>query len=292
MSTRNQIEIESQKDPETLEREIDKQRADIGHIVDELENKLSPGELFDKALGYAKGNGGEFFGNLADTVKANPVPTLLTGIGLAWLMAGQNRDPHRTTTLTTSPGRSMSSSGISSSGPSMGDKLSQQGAAMKGKASHMEHEAADSMHQAADSMRDARDRASGALHDTSHRLSETGHHAADSLREGAMRARGGFDRLRHEQPLALGAIGVALGALIAASMPPTRREDQLLGERSDEMTDELRHKAEEQYERVSAKGEQVVEELKQEAHKVGEETRQMAHEKTSNGQAQHASGPH
>lgn len=287
MSTRNQIDIESQKDPETLEREIDQQRADISHIVEELENKLSPGELIDKAMGYAKGNGGEFFGNLAHTIKANPVPTLLTSVGLAWLMAGQDRDPYRSTTLTSGAGR-----GKTSSGPSMGDKLSQKSGDLKGKAGQMEHQAADSMHHAGDSMRQARDRASGALHDTSHRLSESGHHAADSLRGGARRARSGFDRLRHEQPLALGAIGIAIGALLAASVPPTRREDELLGERSDEMTDELRHKAEEQYERVSAKGEQVVDELKREAHHVGEEASQMAHEKTSNGQTQHVSGPH
>ncbi|HAN52132.1 MAG TPA: hypothetical protein DCQ75_03590, partial [Pseudomonas sp.] len=93
MSTHNQIDLEAQKDPSTLEREIDQQRAEIGNIVHALESKLSPGQMIDTALGYAKGGGGEFLHNLSDTVKANPVPTLLTGIGLVWLMAGQNRRP-------------------------------------------------------------------------------------------------------------------------------------------------------------------------------------------------------
>ena len=91
MSTQSRIAAEAQKDPETLEREIDQQRESISSIVHELENKLSPGELLDRALRYAKGNGGEFFGNLGETVKANPVPTLLTALGLTWLMMGQNR---------------------------------------------------------------------------------------------------------------------------------------------------------------------------------------------------------
>ena len=30
---------------------------------------------------------------VVDTVKANPVPTLLTSVGLVWLMTGQNRRP-------------------------------------------------------------------------------------------------------------------------------------------------------------------------------------------------------
>ena len=75
MSTRNQIDAEAQKDPDELEREIDQTRTEIGNIVHALENKLSPGELIDTALGYVKGGGGEFFGNLSNTVKANPVPT-------------------------------------------------------------------------------------------------------------------------------------------------------------------------------------------------------------------------
>src|SRR5690606_19716507 len=93
MSTGNQINAEAQKDPAVLEREIDQQRAEISDIVHALENKLSPGELIDTALGYVKGGSGEFFSNLSNTVKANPVPTVLTSIGLIWLMAGQNRQP-------------------------------------------------------------------------------------------------------------------------------------------------------------------------------------------------------
>ena len=63
--------------------------------------------------------------------------------------------------------------------------------------------------------------------------------------------------------MALGAIGIAIGALIAASVPPSRREDEMLGEASDRMTDQLRHKAEEGYQKASAKGEEVASRVKQ-----------------------------
>jgi hypothetical protein len=42
-----------------------------------------------------------------------------------------------------------------------------------------------------------------------------------------------FDR----QPLALGAIGLAIGAAVAASLPTTRLEEDLLGETSDALRD-------------------------------------------------------
>lgn len=244
MSTRNQIDAESQKDPAELEREIDQKRADIGNIVHALENKLSPGELIDTALGYVKGGGGEFFSNLSNTVKANPVPTVLTSIGLIWMMAGQNRQPHSNVTVAGYSG--------SSSGPSMGDKLSakadglkQQGAGMMDKASQVTSSVSES------------------LGNVRSRASDSTRHASQKLRSGADSARGGFNQLLQEQPLALGAIGIALGALLAAAIPPTRREDETLGEASDRVTDQLRHKAEEGYQKVSAKGEEVAEKVKQ-----------------------------
>ncbi|MFD2837721.1 DUF3618 domain-containing protein [Azotobacter vinelandii] len=94
MSTQSRIDLEAQKGPETLEQEIDRQRAEISNIVHALEKQaVPPGELLDRALGYTKGHGGEFMSNLTNTVAANPLPTVLTSIGLLWLMTSQNRAP-------------------------------------------------------------------------------------------------------------------------------------------------------------------------------------------------------
>ncbi|AHL74698.1 hypothetical protein CH92_06130 [Stutzerimonas stutzeri] len=247
MSTRDQIDAEAQKDPAELEREIDQQRAEIGNIVHALENKLSPGELIDTALGYVKGGGGEFFANLSNTVKANPVPTVLTSVGLLWMMAGQNRQPHSNVTT--------NSYGAGSTGPSMSEKLSAKTAGLKEQGAGIKDKASQMTHSVSESLGNARARAS-----------DSKRHASERLRGGADRARGGFNQLLQEQPLALGAIGIALGALLAASVPPTRREDEALGEMSDRMTDKLRHKAEEGYQKVSAKGEEVAEQVKQSAN--------------------------
>src|SRR5690606_19095951 len=39
-----------------------------------------------------RATGGEFAGNLSHSVRDNPLPTLLTSIGLAWLMLGSRRN--------------------------------------------------------------------------------------------------------------------------------------------------------------------------------------------------------
>lgn len=77
--------------PEHIEREIERDRQRIGAKLDEIQNRMSPGQLIDEAIAYAKGSGGaEFLSNLGSNVKTNPMPVALLGVSLAWLMAGQN----------------------------------------------------------------------------------------------------------------------------------------------------------------------------------------------------------
>jgi len=74
-----------------LEREVDQQRIRLETRVNEIQERLSPGQLVDEFLNYTKSSGGsEFFANLGRSVQNNPLPIALTGIGLAWLMARAN----------------------------------------------------------------------------------------------------------------------------------------------------------------------------------------------------------
>ena len=59
----------------------------------------------------------------------------------------------------------------------------------------------------------------------------------DGAREQMERARSGLDTMMREQPLALGALGLAIGALAAALTPRTRYEDRVVGPMRDEVAD-------------------------------------------------------
>ncbi len=48
---KSELDIEAEKSPEQIEREIDAQRASIGNIVDQLESKFTPGQMIDQAWG-------------------------------------------------------------------------------------------------------------------------------------------------------------------------------------------------------------------------------------------------
>ncbi|WP_105386396.1 DUF3618 domain-containing protein [Neorhizobium alkalisoli] len=81
-------DISDKAKAEALEREIDQDRRRIEERMDAIQAKMSPGQLLDEALGWAKSSGGgEYVANLGSAMKTNPIPVALMGVGMAWLMA-------------------------------------------------------------------------------------------------------------------------------------------------------------------------------------------------------------
>lgn len=78
---RNQIDPDAS--PDVIESQIDAKRADISRTLSQLEQRFSPNQVMD----YVRDNGGEVAENLGRSFKRNPVPFIVTGIGLAWLMS-------------------------------------------------------------------------------------------------------------------------------------------------------------------------------------------------------------
>ena len=70
-----------------LQREIEMQRHRVESTIDQIQEKLSPGQLVDELLAYTKGGSGEFVASLQRNITANPLPVALLGVSLAWLMA-------------------------------------------------------------------------------------------------------------------------------------------------------------------------------------------------------------
>ena len=86
---------QNSSDPDHIERNLDQTRARLDSHLSELQDRFSPGQVLDDLMGYFRGSEGADFGrNLLDSVKSNPLPAALTGIGLAWLMASNPR-PHQ-----------------------------------------------------------------------------------------------------------------------------------------------------------------------------------------------------
>lgn len=79
------------KSQQQLEREVEQARARLGRTANELSDRLSPGELFEQALGMIREHGGEFGRNLGSQVKNNPMPMVLSSLGISWMMMSSGK---------------------------------------------------------------------------------------------------------------------------------------------------------------------------------------------------------
>jgi hypothetical protein len=113
------------------------------------------------------------------------------------------------------------------------------------------------MHSTGSRVQGAMDSAQSARRAVSERWDSASHTARDQAR----RARDEFSVLMEEQPLLMGAIGLAVGATVAALMPGTRRERDLMGGASQSFTDKASELASEGYETFRESASETVDDL-------------------------------
>jgi ElaB/YqjD/DUF883 family membrane-anchored ribosome-binding protein len=255
------------QDTDVIEQEIDATRADMRATLEALERRFSFDRLVDLTVGRIRERGGEFAGNLTDAATQNPVPLLLTSIGLGWMMLTSRRGTRTDDDYSAGP-----ASGLREHGSKLRQRMSGM-RARAGDTADKIHGAVDStrdtLRSAADSTREAWrsatqssretiEHTSASLHDTAESLRDTASRAAATTREQVEHARERMDRLLHEQPLMLGALGLAAGAIIGALLPSTEQEGRALGEMRQKAIDEVAQKGRARYETAKETVKQTV----------------------------------
>jgi ferritin-like metal-binding protein YciE len=77
---------------EKLEQEAGRTRAKLTEALEALRARMTPGQVIDQLIDYAREGPGAGFGrNLAREVREHPLPLVLIGIGIAWLMVASSR---------------------------------------------------------------------------------------------------------------------------------------------------------------------------------------------------------
>ncbi len=201
--------------------------------------------------------GSDFVRDLGDAARRNPISAALIGMGVLWLFTG-GRTAERVGNLVRGAGfdRIPDAAGNAlnaarSGAESLGDRVSSatgtlrdSGAAGLDRIARAGSDYADAAYDYAQNI----PQAGGALFST----------ARDNLSE-----------LFRAQPLALGAIGLAIGAGIAAALPGTDLEAEYLGETSDNLKEQAVDFASEQATRAATIAEDVVTAVSDEARKQG-----------------------
>ncbi len=209
---------------------------------------------------------------IIDTIRANPVPAALVGIGLAWLfMSGRSQRAERPRAMRSARSNQYGTLeygdypyGYQAHGydEEEHDGVIDRGReAVRGGVRRMRGAVDDSMHDASEMAHDLGDRVQGAASNARRAAGDFAEHTADraqamavraqrearhlgheaSLR--ARRAERGAEHIYRESPLAVGAAAIAVGAMIGLALPHTEREDELMGSVRDRLVDDAEQMA-------------------------------------------------
>ncbi|MDB5397174.1 MAG: hypothetical protein JWM91_4680 [Rhodospirillales bacterium] len=245
---------DSTVEQDRIEHELARTRARMDSRLSDLQDRLSPGQVLDDVMSYFRGSeGADFARNLMTSVKNNPLPAALTGIGLAWLMSS-NAHPNAAAPA------AGSESGTSASGDfairmrnaeqavvrisgESDEAYRERADDARGKVLGIQRQAQDTPDSFANRIKDAMAAATQSVTETVHdlrdqastataRLSDTANYATNQVAQGAQavqRMTGTFVAVITENPIALGAIGLGVGALLGALVPQSEKEEVALG---------------------------------------------------------------
>jgi hypothetical protein len=283
---------------EQLERDAEAARTRITATLDELRGRMTPGQVVDQLVDYMRdGSGATFVRNFRSQVVSNPVPVTLVGAGLAWLALASRRSSYRDAVgigrtaaaagaMAGEAGRGLRDRVAAATGQ-WTDSATETGQDLRDTAAAAGEQAADAAAGWSEQTRSAAARLGERAGETSARMQAGAAAAGAAMNEAAASAYDAAARgSRHgaemvgraagtlsetataasrnlmdfftEQPLVLAGIGLALGALLGASIPVSETEDRLMGEASDATKRDAKDFAQQQFEKAKAVGQEAV----------------------------------
>lgn len=293
-----------------IETEVEQTRASVSGTLDALRGKLEPRQIVDQVVeqiaDYARGSGGaDFVRNLGASVRDNPLPVVLIGAGIGWLLLAKSGEasanhtavPRRLTMDDTdsrltrpapphrdfAPGAGHDARGsVEKVKDAVGGAVSSAAATVTGAASQIAEAGSSALSQvtgaASAGVRGSRalgDQAMHAAHAVGDGVDAMASHASSAARRAADR----LGDLAEDQPLLLGILGMALGAAVGAALPRTRTEDRLLGDTRDAVVGRLSEATSEGYEEIRTVAGEQVDQLKDAVGETYEKTKAELDEK-------------
>ncbi len=268
-------------DPQAIAADIRETRAEMDETIDALGAKLDPSHLVEEAKGALTSKAHDLVdrasdaisgsgsmsdslssSRLVETVKHNPLPAAAVGLSVAWFLSklgesetnryrreryaatgdasyAPRRDPYGS-----SSDRHVRSLSDGSDNESLTDKASDAASTAKDKAAGL----ADRLGDAAS---DAGDRVSETASHLTREAKDKAHGAVDSLQHAEQRAESWLDHQMRSNPLSVGAVALAAGALVGLSIPESDAEDRLMGERAGRLKEQAAQVAREKADDLS-----------------------------------------
>lgn len=216
---------------------------------------------------------------MMETIRQNPIPAALVGIGLGWLFMNRQSSSSQRVQIS---GRGSIRGGQQFRGgqyyddrrgydysyrpdyygDQRGGGMMQQGQGAVGgavdraqsAASNVASSVSDTATNVASSVSDRASSVASTVSDTASNVastvSDTASNLADQAQYQAQRVEDRFQTTLQNNPLAVGAIALALGTAVGLSLPQTERENQIMGEARDNLVERAQEVASDTIEKV------------------------------------------
>ena len=252
--------------------EAEDTRAHLASTLEQLRTNLKPENVMEEVVSNARVGASAVADNLADVAKSYPIPAMMIAAGAALIMgvaskgirlgskgSGTTRPSMlRNSRLDPPPPRTQRRISVTSGGTGFADSVaslrdgvtgyvSDQTSAVSGQVGALKRQASGVYYSSSSKARDAMQNASRYIpHDRSEVKSK-------------------LSNLLEEQPLILGAIGIAVGAAIGAALPITQTEDNWMGSTAHSVRQAAQDAARQEVDTLRAAAGQAVESVKQSA---------------------------
>ena len=243
-------------DPDALRAEIAETRSELSETIDAIQERLGPehvkaqadalkDQVTDTIREATVGKVEQMVTNVQETatgtgkttietIKANPLPAILVAVGIGWLIKESRSSAARRSTASPSP----------SSMSQTADQLQDIGGELVGRVQTTTSQVATQVQS---------------------QVSQVSTQAQQQAQQLARQARQRYQ----ENPLAMGGVAFALGAIVGLLVPETPQEEQLLGQSARTLVDKAQTAAQETMQKVQRVAEEAKGAVQQEAKQQG-----------------------
>jgi ElaB/YqjD/DUF883 family membrane-anchored ribosome-binding protein len=237
---------------EHIVEEIEETRAGLSGTIDEIGHRLNPQNIANQAreqvreatvgrverfVDDAGQTAQQTSSSIIETIRQNPVPAALAALGIGWLVmkgrdSGGNGGSRRSYAYSGGydryGGYGYGTNGQQSLGSKTRDVAGNLAGTVSGAGEQLRQRTDEIGMQAQMAASDVAERSQQAIADAQWQLERAGSQAQRQL-----------DRTLQENPLAVAALAIGVGAAVGLALPETRREQELLGEQRDRLVGQV-----------------------------------------------------
>ncbi|GHC26185.1 hypothetical protein GCM10010082_19130 [Kushneria pakistanensis] len=285
------------RSPEEIEADINKTRSHLDDTLSDFQERFSSDSMMHSAMEYVKSDSArDYFSNLGRSVRDNPMPAALIGVGIGWLIYSSNSDSKSGDVPTSFNDKRQKRARHAAAEttpqtheydelydePLFDEPLYSEGASIdqhrRGQSSGssdsggLRQRASDALHNVGDKARNmkggAGERAQNMKSGAGDRMQRMKQGSSDRLGNASSKARDAgswISDMAHDNPVAAGALGLAAGALLGSLIPTSRAEQRAMGETRDQLVDRASEMGSEQLDRASEKAQEATDKAKETA---------------------------